>query len=58
MVGIRVLLRDNVSTDPADPAINRVLVTAAEHCLPVNLACAAALTRPPSWRPEILIRGW
>jgi L-fuconolactonase len=38
-VGIRVFLRDNVSTDPADPAINRVLATAAQHSLPINLAC-------------------
>src|SRR5215470_8929036 len=30
-VGIRVFLRDNVSTDPADPAINRVLALAAQH---------------------------
>ena len=27
-VGIRIFLRDNASTDPADPAINRVLATA------------------------------
>src|SRR5437763_5896026 len=33
-VGIRIFLRDNASTDPADPAINRVLVTAAQHSLP------------------------
>src|SRR6185312_1401820 len=38
-VGIRIFLRDNASTDPADPAINRVLVTAAQHSLPVNVAC-------------------
>src|SRR6202007_2285327 len=37
-VGIRIFLRDNASTDPADPAINRVLVTAAQHSLPVNVA--------------------
>jgi L-fuconolactonase len=37
-IGIRIFLRDNVSTDPADPAINRVLVTAAQHSLPVNVA--------------------
>ena len=37
-VGIRVFLRDDVSTDPADPAINRVLALAAQHSLPVNLA--------------------
>jgi predicted TIM-barrel fold metal-dependent hydrolase len=42
-VGIRVFLRDDVSTDPADPAINRVLATAAQHSLPVNLACTGRL---------------
>ena len=42
-VGIRVFLRDNVSTDPADPAINRALATAAQHSLPVNLACTGRL---------------
>ena len=38
-VVIRVFLRDKVSTDPADPGINRVLAAAAQHSLPVNLAC-------------------
>jgi predicted TIM-barrel fold metal-dependent hydrolase len=38
-VGIRVFLRDNVSTDPADPGLNRVLAAAARHSLPVNLLC-------------------
>jgi L-fuconolactonase len=42
-IGIRVFLRDNVSTDPADPAINRVLAVAAQHSLPVNLACTGRL---------------
>ncbi len=42
-VGIRVFLRDNASTDPADPAINRVLAVAAKHSLPVNLACTGRL---------------
>src|SRR5438067_2624061 len=42
-VGIRVFLRDNVSTDPADPGINRVLVLAAQRSLPVNLACTGRL---------------
>ncbi|HLY46127.1 MAG TPA: amidohydrolase family protein [Stellaceae bacterium] len=42
-VGIRIFLRDNASTDPADPAINRVLATAAAHALPVNLACTGRL---------------
>jgi L-fuconolactonase len=42
-VGIRIFLRDNVSTDPADPGINHVLVVAAQHSLPVNLACTGRL---------------
>jgi predicted TIM-barrel fold metal-dependent hydrolase len=42
-VGIRLFLRDDVSTDPADPGINRVLATAAQHSLPVNLACTGRL---------------
>src|SRR4029077_7380189 len=42
-VGIRVFLRDNASTDPADPGINRVLALAAQHSLPVNLACTGRL---------------
>jgi L-fuconolactonase len=42
-VGIRIFLRDNVSTDPADPAINRVLALAAQHSLPVNVACTGRL---------------
>ena len=41
--GIRIFLRDNASTDPADPAINRVLATAAQHSLPVNVACTGRL---------------
>ena len=28
-----------MSTDPADPGINRVLAAAARHSLPVNLLC-------------------
>jgi L-fuconolactonase len=42
-VGIRIFLRDNASTDPADPAINRVLATAVQHSLPVNVACTGRL---------------
>jgi len=38
-VGIRLMLRDEVSTDPGDPGINRVLAAAARHSLPVNLLC-------------------
>jgi predicted TIM-barrel fold metal-dependent hydrolase len=42
-VGIRIFLRDNASTDPADPSINRVLATAAQHSLAVNVACSGRL---------------
>jgi predicted TIM-barrel fold metal-dependent hydrolase len=42
-VGIRIFLRDQVSSDPADPAINRVLATAAQYSLPVNVACTGRL---------------
>jgi predicted TIM-barrel fold metal-dependent hydrolase len=38
-IGIRIMMRDNVSTDPADPGINRVLAAAAQHALAVNLLC-------------------
>jgi L-fuconolactonase len=36
-VGIRIMMRGEVSTDAADPGINRVLAAAARHSLPVNL---------------------
>lgn len=39
-VGVRIMMRDHVSTDPADPGINRVLAAAARHSLAVNLLCA------------------
>ena len=42
-VGVRIFLRDEASTDPADPGINRVLAAAATHSLPVNLACRGRL---------------
>ena len=43
-VGIRIMLnREGVSTDPADPGINRVLAAAARHSLPVNLMATGRL---------------
>ena len=43
-VGIRLMLnRDGVSTDAADPGLNRVLAVAARHALPVNLMCTGRL---------------
>ncbi len=38
-VAIRIMMRDDVSTDAADPGLNRVLASAARHRLPVNLLC-------------------
>jgi L-fuconolactonase len=38
-VGVRIMMRDNVSADPADPGINRVLAAAGRHSLAVNLLC-------------------
>jgi len=36
---IRIMMTRGVSTDPADPGVNRVLAAAARHALPVNLLC-------------------
>jgi len=38
-VGIRLIMGDAVSKDPADPGVNRVLAAAAKQSLPVNLLC-------------------
>ncbi|HEX3883644.1 MAG TPA: amidohydrolase family protein [Stellaceae bacterium] len=38
-VGVRIMMRDNVSTDPADPGVNRVLAAAAKNGMAVNLLC-------------------
>ena len=38
-VGIRIMMNQTVSTDPADSGLNLVLATAARHNLPVNLLC-------------------
>ena len=36
-VGVRIMMRDGASTDPADPGLNRVLAAAGHHGRPVNL---------------------
>jgi predicted TIM-barrel fold metal-dependent hydrolase len=38
-VGIRVMLRDELASDPADPRLNRAFAAAARHSLPVNFLC-------------------
>ena len=38
-VAVRIMMVQGVSTDAADPGINRVLAAAARHGFPVNLLC-------------------
>ena len=38
-VAIRIMMNDEVSKDPADAGVNRVLTEAARHDFPVNLLC-------------------
>jgi hypothetical protein len=38
-VAVRIMMTRGVSTDAADPGINRVLAAAAQHSLPVNPLC-------------------
>ena len=38
-VGIRIMMNRDVSEDPADPGINRVLAEGARRGLPVNILC-------------------
>ncbi|MBM3649265.1 MAG: hypothetical protein FJX11_15890 [Alphaproteobacteria bacterium] len=42
-VAIRIMMTPDISTDAADPGINRVLAAAAKHDLPVNLMCRGRL---------------
>jgi len=42
-VGVRILMRDDVSADPADPGLNRVLTAAAKYSLAVNLLSTGRL---------------
>jgi L-fuconolactonase len=51
-VGIRIMLRDEVSADPADPGINRALAAAARHSLPVNLMCWGRLEQAAQLAPR------
>src|SRR5258708_29174760 len=42
-VGIRIMMRDGMSADPADPGLNSVLAAGARHGLPVNLMATGRL---------------
>ena len=38
-VGVRIMMRPEISSDPADPGLNRILAAGARHNLPVNIQC-------------------
>lgn len=38
-VAVRVMMRPEISSDPDDPGLGRVLAAAGRHALPVNLQC-------------------
>jgi L-fuconolactonase len=44
-VGIRIMMNRDVSEDPADPGLNRVLAAGARHGLPVNILCWGRLAQ-------------
>ena len=44
-VAIRIMMNKDLTEDPADPGINRVLAAAAKHGLPVNLLCWGRLAQ-------------
>jgi len=44
-VAVRIMMRDEVSTDPADPGLNRALAVAADNSLAVNMACSGRLAQ-------------
>ena len=37
--GVRIMMRPEISSDPADPGLNRILSAGARHSLPVNIQC-------------------
>jgi L-fuconolactonase len=38
-VGVRIMLRDELPSDPSDPGVNRAFAAAGRHGLPVNFLC-------------------
>lgn len=42
-VGVRIMMRPEVSDAADDPGINRIAAAAAQHGLPLNLACSGRL---------------
>ena len=56
-VGIRLMLRGEVSPDPADPGLNRVLVAADGIRCPSTSCVGGAWSRSREWRPKTPTRG-
>lgn len=44
-IAIRIMMTPEISTNPADPGINRILAAAAKHDLPVNMLARDRLTQ-------------
>ena len=42
-VGVRIMLRDELESDPADARLNRAFAAAGKHGLPVNFLCWSRL---------------
>jgi L-fuconolactonase len=42
-VAVRIMMREGISTDPADPGLNRVLSAATQNSQPINLLCYGRL---------------
>ena len=57
-VGIRIMMIQGVSTDPADPGINRVLAAAARHSCRSTSCAGGGWSRSASWRRAIPTPGW
>ena len=55
-VGVRIMLNRDVSEDPADPGIGRVLAAGVRHGLPVNILCWGRLAQARAWRRAIRTR--
>ena len=52
------MMTQGVSTDAADPGINRVLAAAAQHSLPVNLLCWGRLEQVGQLARATPTPGW
>ena len=57
-VGVRLMLRDEQLSDPADPRLNRAFAAAGRHGLPVNFLCWGKLddgTRLVAQNPDTVV---